>query len=164
MKNGKPLRFIAIVPVSSPSRMRISVLIQEQLRQMGIDMKIEQMDNAALSERQMKKDFDAAFASWHLPSSPDAIRGAWTTVGDKNYGAYSNRTFDVAIDSALAARSISASRAFFTKANQIIVDDAPAVWLYEPRSLIAVSRRLNPTGMRPSAWWLDIGSWKVEEK
>ena len=159
-----PLRFSAIVPVSSLSRMRMAVLTQEQLRRVGIDMRIEQMDFGAFSERQSKKDFEAAFASWHLPSSTEAVRGAWTTGGDQNFGGYSSRKFDFLIDSALGATTIRASREYFRRAHQVIVDDAPAVWLYEPRTLLAIRKKVQPTAMRPSAWWLDMGSWGVDMK
>ena len=161
-RNGRPLRFTSIVPVSSLSRMRIAVLIQEQLHRAGIDMVIEQMDFGAFSDRQSKNDFEAAFASWHLPSSTEAVKGAWTTGGAHNYGAYSNRAFDTLVDSALNASTVAASRGFFRQANQIIVDDVPAVWLYEPRALLALNKRIKPTRMRPSAWWLDMASWKVD--
>ncbi|MEO8193452.1 MAG: peptide ABC transporter substrate-binding protein [Gemmatimonadales bacterium] len=165
LKNGVPLRFDVIVPVSSMSRMRIAVLMQEQLRQAGVDMRIEQMDYTAFSARQSERSFDAALASWHLGSSPGAIRETWTSAaankGGLNYGQYRNAAFDAAVDSALNARSMAASREYFRRANQLIVDDAPAVWLYEPRTVIAIERRIRTTPMRPSAWWLDIGSWWI---
>jgi peptide/nickel transport system substrate-binding protein len=139
----------------------MAVLIQEQFRRAGIDMKIEQMDWSAFQTRQSETETEAAFASWHLPSSTESIKGAWTTNGEQNYSRYSNKKFDVLVDSALAAPDVAASRDYFGRANQIIVNDAPAIWLYEPRTVIAINKRIKPTPMRPSAWWLDIASWKV---
>lgn len=160
-KNGVSLQFTAIVPTSSMSRMRIAILIQEQLRQAGIEMRIDKMDWNAFQDRQSKSDFDVALASWHLPSNTEAVRGAWTTGGESNFGAYSNKVFDALVDSALNANTVTASKDYFRRANQLIVNDAPAIWLYEPRTLLAVNKRIQPTPMRPSAWWLDMASWKV---
>jgi peptide/nickel transport system substrate-binding protein len=145
--------------------MRIAVLLQEQLRRAGIEMRIEQMDFSAFSKRQSDRSFDAALASWHLGSNPSAAKETWTVKaagkGGLNYGGYRNPAFDSLIDSALTASTVAASRDLFRRAHQIIVDDAPAVWLYEPRTLLAVNRRITTTPMRPNAWWLDIASWKV---
>lgn len=160
-KNGTPLRFTAIVPVSSATRTRIAVLIQEQLRLAGITMRIEQMDYPAFQARQSDRDFDVALASWHLGSSPAGVRETWASTASLNYGGYVSQEFDNLIDSALEARSTGVSRQFFTRAHQIIIDDAPAVWLYEPRTILAVNRRIRTTPMRPNSWWLDIGGWSV---
>lgn len=165
-RNGIPLRFRLLVPVSSLSRMRIAVLIQEQLRQVGADAVIEQMDYSAFSARQSSRAFDAALASWHLGSSPEAVRVTWTTEAAKpgglNYGGYSSPAFDSIVDSALSATTLAGAREYFRRANQIIVADAPAVWLYEPKTLLAIHGRITPSPMRPNAWWLDIGGWTID--
>ncbi|HZJ00025.1 MAG TPA: hypothetical protein VFD22_05150, partial [Gemmatimonadaceae bacterium] len=108
--------------------------------------------------------FDGALAGWHLPSSTESVKGAWTSGGSENYGRYSNSIFDALVDSALSASSVDASRGFFRRAYQIIVDDAPGIWLYEPRTLIAINKRIQTTPMRPSAWWLDMSSWGLRPK
>jgi peptide/nickel transport system substrate-binding protein len=140
-------------------------MLQEKLRRVGVDLRIDQMDYSAFSSRQSKRSFDAALAAWHLGSSPSAIRQTWTSSaaepGGLNYGGYRNSVFDSYVDSALRTKSIAASREYFKRANQIIVDDAPAIWLYEPRTVIAVHRRIRTTPMRPNAWWLDIASWEI---
>ncbi len=165
-RNGIPLRFRLLVPVSSLSRMRIAVLIQEQLRQVGADAVIEQMDYSAFSARQSSRAFDAALASWHLGSSPEAVRVTWTTEAAKprglNYGGYSNPAFDSLVDSALSVTTLAGAREYFRRANQIIVDDAPALWLYEPKTLLAIHGRITPSPMRPNAWWLGIGGWTID--
>jgi peptide/nickel transport system substrate-binding protein len=162
-RDGKPLQIRVLVPVSSQSRMRMSVLIQEQLRAAGVDVILEQMDFAAFSARQAARDFEAALASWTLGSSPEAVRATWTSrAADEaglNYGGYRNPAFDLLVDSALAAPTVEESRRLFRKANQIIIDDAAAIWLYEPRSVLAVHSRISTSPMRPNAWWLGIAEW-----
>jgi peptide/nickel transport system substrate-binding protein len=164
-RNGVPLRFTTLVPSSSPSRVRIASLIQEQLRQAGIEMRTEQMDFQAFQQRQLRRDFDVSVGGWHMNSAPGMIRDTWTTrAGGKdgsNYGGYSNPVFDAYVDSALSASTIPASRAWFKRAHQIIIDDAPGVWLYEPRTEVAVQNRIETTPMRPNSWWLDVANWTI---
>jgi peptide/nickel transport system substrate-binding protein len=164
-RGGIPLRFRLIVPVSSQTRMNIAVLIQEQLAQVGAEVIIEQMDYSAFTARQAERSFDAALGSWTLGSSPEAVRVTWTSSAAKrgglNYGAYANPRFDALVDSALKVTTAGESRELFRMAHQVIIDDAPAVWLYEPRFLLAVHSRIVTPPMRPNSWWLSIPAWKI---
>jgi peptide/nickel transport system substrate-binding protein len=45
---------------------------------------------------------------------------------------------------------------------QRINDDAPAVWLFEPRPLLAVHRRLRVRGVRADAWWAGLADWTID--
>jgi peptide/nickel transport system substrate-binding protein len=163
-RNRRQLAFSLLVPTSSMNRMRMAVLLQAQLRRMGIRVDIEQMDNSALIARQEARSFDAALGGWHLGASPDGTRRAWSSVGvDKdgvNYGSYRSPTFDAQLDSALRADAAHA-RERFTLAYTTINEDAPAVWLYEPRTVIGLHRRLRPASMRPDAWWVDLADWYI---
>ena len=163
-KNGRELAFHLLVPTSSMNRLRLAVLVQAQLRTTGIRVDIEQMDNFAFIARQQARSFDAALGGWHLGASPDGTRQAWSTAGaDKdgvNYGSYENPTFDAQLDTALQADSAHA-REKFTLAYATINEDAAAVWLYEPRTVIGLHRRLRTGWMRPDAWWADLGDWYI---
>ena len=164
VKQGKELAFTVIAPTSSMNRLRMGVLIQEQLRRMGIRAHLEQLESATHTEREARGAFDAALGSWTMGSSPDGIRGAWTTSGvggsGVNYGSYSNPRFDALLDSALSAGSGKAADKF-TAAYTVINDDAPAVWLYEPRKIIGIHKRIRTSGMRPDAWWAGLAEWSI---
>jgi len=164
-QSGRSLAFTVIVPSTSGNRRRAAVLIQEQLRRMGIRLGIEEMDYSAFSERWRAGNFDAALGSWNMGSTPGATRVAWGTSGlsktGLNFAAYSNPVFDAAVDSALIALDQPTARAFFTRAYRTINEDAPAIWLYEPRTVLAIHRRIKPTSMRHGAWWTDLAGWSI---
>ncbi len=163
-KNGRELAFNLIVPTSSMNRMRMAVLLQAQLHSMGIGVDIEQMEGSAFMAREDSRNFDAALGNWHLGASPDGTRQAWSTAGmskdGMNFGSYENPTFDAQLDTALRADSAHA-RERFTGAYVTINEDAPAVWLYEPRTIIGLHRRIRTGWMRPDAWWADLGDWYI---
>lgn len=163
-KNGKPLSFSIIIPTNSKNRMKMGALLQEQLRRMGIQVRLELLERNTENDRESKGAFDAALGVWTMGSSPDGIKGAWTSQGigshGVNYGSYSNPRFDALLDSALEADP-SVGRERFTKAFAVINDDAPAIWLYEPRKIVGVNRRIRTTKMRPDAWWFDLAEWYI---
>ena len=95
----------------------------------------------------------------------DGLNDAWTTIGigknGVNYGAYSNPRFDTLLDSALFSSTADA-RDKFTAAYQVINDDAPAVWLYEPKKVLGIHRRFRISDRtRPDAWWFSLADWYV---
>ena len=163
-KNGRELAFPLLVTIGSMNRIRMGVLIQEQLRRMGIRVDLEQLENHALDARRASHAFDAAVGAWVMGASPDGTRAAWTTAGigkdGVNYSSYSNRAFDSQLDSALASDPAHA-REKFTAAYRIINEDAPAVWLYEPEAIIGLHRRIRTSQMRPDAWWFSLSDWSI---
>jgi peptide/nickel transport system substrate-binding protein len=164
-RKGKPLAFRVMVPSASANRTRTSVLLQEQLRRMGIRVELDRMELPAQTARAAGGDFDAELGAWSMHSSTDAVRDAWGTIGigknGVNYGAYSNRQFDALLDSALTSDPAH-ERARFTAAYQVINDDAPAVWLYEPRKILGIHDRFKTVNMRPDAWWFSLADWSVD--
>jgi peptide/nickel transport system substrate-binding protein len=165
-RNGVPLEFTLAVPGSSKGRTTIAVLMQEQLKSVGAKMNIEQLDFTAFIDRETRRDFDAVFGGWRVEPSPGGIRQTWGTAGSRarsgtNYGSYENAAFDALVDSGLAAPALEARRGFFTRAYQIIIDDAPAIWMAEPKRVMAVHRRIQTRGLRPDAWWINLGDWAI---
>jgi peptide/nickel transport system substrate-binding protein len=164
-RNKSKLEFSLLVPGSSKARSAMSVLIQEQLRKIGVKMNIDNADFAGFTARQGKRDFDALFGGWHVEPSPGGIRQTWGSAGARpggsNAGSYENPAFDAEVDSALAAMTLEERRDRFTRAYQIIIDDAPAIWLAEPKRIIAVQRRIRTTGLRADAWWANIPAWSI---
>jgi peptide/nickel transport system substrate-binding protein len=94
------------------------------------------------------------------------LRETWTSQaarasGGLNYGSYMNPKFDSYVDSARAALDLPTGRKFYTLAYQTIIADAPAIWLYEPRTVIGIHKRIKTTEMRADAWWTSLGDWFI---
>jgi peptide/nickel transport system substrate-binding protein len=165
MRGGKTLSFSVLAPMSSANRRKAGVLLQAQLRRIGAEVALEELEGGTFEARQTKRDFDAVLSAWTLGSSPAAVRATWTSRAARsdglNFGAYTSSTFDALVDSAMSTGDVVRARDYFRRANQTIIDDAPAIWLYEPRKILAIHRRINTVAMRPNAWWLEIGHWSI---
>ncbi len=164
-KNGTVLGFGILVPSSSVARMRASVLLQEQFRRVGADVKIEGTDFGGFVGRTTARDFDAMLGGWNQDAGPGNARDSWASVGatkgGNNYSSYRNPAFDAQLDSGLASFAQDRMRTHFAAAWRIITDDAPAIWLAEPRRVMAVHRRIEMTGGRPDAWWAGMAQWRI---
>jgi peptide/nickel transport system substrate-binding protein len=165
-RGGRPLAFSLLVPASSRTRQAAAVLLQAQLKSIGARVTIEQADFNAFLDRAHRGAFDALISGAHTNPSPRGVRELWSTPGPgrgaQNFGRWSNATFDAQVDSALEARTATAVRAHFRLAYQAAIDDAPAIWLYEPRPFAGVHRRLNIGPLRPDAWWSGVATWSID--
>jgi peptide/nickel transport system substrate-binding protein len=164
VKAGRELAFTLLLPSLNLNRRRLGVMIQEQLRKAGIKVTLEPLDNAALTARLSTHRFDASLSSWHLGASLDGTRSGWTRAGLEkggvNYGSYENPLFDAQLEFALEGDPLQ-SRSAFTNAFGIINQDAPAVWLYEAKTILGLHKRIRTPRMRPDAWWIGLGDWSI---
>jgi peptide/nickel transport system substrate-binding protein len=163
-RNGQPLAFAIAVPPSSKPRTRMAVLVQDQLARIGVRVTIDPVELRTLVTRLQKGDFDAAIWAWHTDASMSDLRQTWTKPAERlgtNWGAYENPVFDAAVDSALTTTDPARMRAYFHRAYTTITDDAPAVWLYQPRQVAGIQRRIQTAYMRPDAWWAHLADWSV---
>lgn len=164
-RNGQPLRFNLVTPVSSRYRMAYAVLIQEQLRRVGVQVDLEQMQANAAFERQAKRTYDAIMAAQSTDPSPSGYKQQWASTGvppaGQNWVSYRDPQYDALLDSALATSDPARVRAFMRRAFQLQADDAPGVWLYEVPTIAAVHRRIHPAPMRADGWWAHLADWTI---
>jgi peptide/nickel transport system substrate-binding protein len=164
-RNGRPLRFGVLVPASSQVRMRYAVLLQEQLKAIGATADVESIDFRAFVDRLQSGSFDAVLNGLSSDPARSGIRQNWGTVGflpaGQNYVRYSNRTVDALFDSAAATFNPARAEQYYHRAFQTLVDDAPAVWLYDVLTIAGAHKRIRPEGLRPDGWWVGLADWWI---
>jgi peptide/nickel transport system substrate-binding protein len=165
-RNGRLLQFTLSVPSSSKVRVQLAVILQEQLRQAGVKMDVEQLEFPALMDKAGKRAFDMTINQLNTQPSPGAVLGSWGIGGSRassgnNIGSYENPVFDANVDSALASFDPAKRRGYFTTAYETIIQDAPAIWLAEPFPTVGYHSRLQLGTLRSDAWWIHIPEWSI---
>jgi peptide/nickel transport system substrate-binding protein len=162
-----PLAFALIVPSSSAIRTKIAVLLQEQWRKAGVNVRLEPLEVNTFGARMEARKFEALLNAWHIDPTPSSVREEWASSeikpGGYNATSYRNPAFDAVIDSAIRSMNPSSSVELYRRGYRILTDDAPAMWIYELRNVQGVSKRIRPVGIRPDAWWADLADWSVAE-
>lgn len=164
-RNGRPLRFSLLVPSVSATRRQIAVVLQEQLRQVGADVQVDALEPAALQPRVTQGKFDAFIHVWVVDASPSSIGQAWggrDLEQSSNFGWYENPRVDSLIDLAVAATDRERAKGAYRQVYETIVQDAPAIFLWEPRTFAMVHKRIRFDRLRGDAWWTGIPSWRIE--
>jgi peptide/nickel transport system substrate-binding protein len=164
-KQGRPLEFNIVVPQSSRVRMAYAILLQEQLRGVGAKVNVETVDFPTLMTRQDARDFDAAIMAFSTDPGASGSKQYWhsasATKGGNNYVGYRSPRFDALLDSAIASFDPATSKAYARRAFEVLVHDAPAIWLYDIASLAGVHRRIRTTGMRADGYWSGLADWNI---
>ena len=160
-----PLAFSLMVPSSSAIRMKVAVVLQEQWRKAGANVRIEPLELNTFGSRMDSRKFETLLNAWHIDPTPSSVREEWASSeirpGGYNAASYRNPGFDAVIDSAVREMDPARSAALYRRGYRILTEDAPAVWLYELRNAQGVSKRIRTTGIRPDAWWANIADWSV---
>jgi len=160
-----PLAFSLSVPSSSTIRKRIAVLLQEQWRKAGADVRIDELELNAFGAKMETRNFEALLNGWHIDPTPSSVREEWASSeikkGGYNATSYSNPAFDAVIDSAVKEMNPARSIELYRRAYKILTEDAPAMWIYELRNVQGASKRIHPVGIRANAWWADLADWTI---
>jgi peptide/nickel transport system substrate-binding protein len=163
---GVPLSFGLMVPSSSTNRKRFAELIQAELKDVGALVFIESVDRATFSARVGGRKFDTNIGGTHTTPSPSGLRQTWTTTAIKakspfNAGRYSSPAFDAQVDSATTATDQTLAKVHYSKAYQVLLDDAPAAFLYSPITVAGANKRLVTGPLRADAWWKTLDRWSI---
>jgi peptide/nickel transport system substrate-binding protein len=168
-KLGTPLRFSLMVPSTSVPRKRYAVIIQDQLRRVGAQVDVDQVDPKVFLSRiqpgDKAGDFDAILHGYGVDPSPSGMRQNWGTAGigpqGQNVLRYSNPKFDALIDSVSTSFDPAQVRAYASRAFQQVINDAPAIWLYDYVTVNGVNRRVTVGPIRADGWWHTFAQWSI---
>ncbi len=164
-RNGVRLAFEIMVPSSSVERERMAVLLQDEWRQIGTDVSLLRLEVNALISRLESGRFDAFMGGWTVNPGLSGLRQVWSTraigAGGSNYGGYGNRNVDATLDTALTTFDPDLSRTALQRTLQMMLDDAPALWLGEPQAVAGMHRRIDPGVLPAIGYWHGLPDWRI---
>ncbi|MBW3573150.1 MAG: hypothetical protein KY467_18795 [Gemmatimonadetes bacterium] len=168
-KNGQPLRIE--VEVSSADQMRKDMLIfmQQQLRQVGIDMAIREMERASWVERLRGREFMASFWGWGWgpgvmgPNAEMLFHSRSIPPAGPNFAGYSNPRADALIDQILVENDTTRARGLWKQLEQQVIEDAVYAPIFLDPEFYAVNNRFANVKFRGPEWWEDVIFWSVPE-
>jgi peptide/nickel transport system substrate-binding protein len=150
---GKKVGF-SLLAHSDHLRSRVAAMIQEQLRQVGIEVSIVGLDPTGLVGRIGAGDYDAAYFGFESSSPDPALsQDFWLSRGRMHVWHPAQKSpataWEARMDGLMHVVATSADQAerqrAFATVQQIMVEEAPAIFLVAPRVVAAVSRRVGAT-------------------
>jgi len=163
---GDPFRIVAITSTANGYPVdKIAESVQEDFRQIGIDMQLERLEPAAVRERwRVSRDFDlyfvsrilfAGFSDYNYYHSSFVIS---TNEQGRNSGWVSEEG-DRLLDGIIREPDLEKQKQLLYDFQDLIADDLPALWFGFPRDLILV--RDNIKGYQPNSMWQTWNTWSL---
>lgn len=108
-----------------------SIVVQEQLKQIGIESEIDAQENATYLDNFFSGNFDIAVMGAAGYIDPDEFLRSMLATGEyTNASSYSNPAYDELLDEGLATQDRDARAAIYQQLQQIMIDDLPIIPLY----------------------------------
>jgi peptide/nickel transport system substrate-binding protein len=145
--------FTMLIPSGSPLATQEAQFLQSELQPAGITVNIKPEVFATLLDDTAAHNFQAALVGWSGRPDPDGNMYAWFhTGGGFNDMQYSNPQVDALLDDARTSTDQATRAQDYIQAQQLIVNDAPYIFINHGVSIQATSKKVQnflllPTGI-----------------
>ncbi|HOM69583.1 MAG TPA: peptide-binding protein [Smithellaceae bacterium] len=151
-KDGRPFTFELITNQGNETRQKCAEIIQRQLKEVGIDVKIRILEWAAfINDFINKRRFEAVILGWTIPLDPDAYdvwHSSKTAPEELNFISYKNPEVDALLEKARSTFEQKLRKKYYDRFQEILVEDQPYTFLYVPDELVIISKRFR--GIEPA--------------
>lgn len=128
-KDGVKLSFTMINRNSRPERTAIAQVIQAYLKEVGVDVQFENLENAAWLERWLSKDWDATIGGWIIPADP-SLTALYACGASNNHTGWCNEELDALMQEADGTFAFADRQALMNEVQAILADEARELPIY----------------------------------
>jgi ABC-type dipeptide transport system, periplasmic component len=166
-KGGQPFVFEIITNQGNETRQKCAEIIQRQLKEVGINVKIRILEWAAfVNDFINKRRFDAVILGWTITLDPDAYdvwHSSKTAPEELNFMSYNNPEVDELLEKGRGTFNQKERKKYYDRFQEILAEDQPYTFLYVPEELIIISNRFR--GIEPAPIGLDYNfiKWYVPQ-
>ncbi|HSF42158.1 MAG TPA: ABC transporter substrate-binding protein [Thermoanaerobaculia bacterium] len=162
-KSGKPFAFEILTNAGNQLRIDAVVMIQNQLKKVGIQVEPRQVEWNTLVDRTVAGDFAGSIVGFSVDTSLDltssfSIRGI---AEGANYMRYRNPEVDRLLNEALEQREMEQMGPYVRQVQQIIHREQPLTFLWESKRLSVIDRRVQDARPSPSSAFFNLQEWWV---
>ncbi|HVB09930.1 MAG TPA: ABC transporter substrate-binding protein, partial [Bacillota bacterium] len=132
-----------LVPTGNQIRMESAPLIQQNLKAVGLNVQLQQMDFATMLATAKKGQFDFELEASDFGVDP-SLSSVWFACGaGLNYGQFCDAQIDKDYQAGQSTPVLATRQAAYNDLQQRLHDLVPMVFLYIPSGLLAYNTRLN---------------------
>lgn len=152
---GFPDGFSTSITISdSQQRIDTAEILQNQLKAVGIDLKVNVLENATYLDKIVANDFDMFALGW-TTTTGDADYGLYETFHTgmptwSNTTQYSNPELDKYLDAGRATVDEAARKEAYLQAQKILVEEAPEIYLWNGEEILAARDNVKGLMLSPS--------------
>ncbi|MCA1648524.1 MAG: ABC transporter substrate-binding protein [Chloroflexi bacterium] len=145
-KDGQAIKLQVLYPSSSGPRGKIAAYMQQQYKQLGIEVEVKSLDfNAYTEQVQNRHDFDISLAAYGGGSlDPDlGPRAQLISSGQQNVTGYANPQVDDLFKLAANELDDAKRKQMYDQIQTLVNADLPSHYLYALKAIDAFSRKVQ---------------------
>ncbi len=160
-KDGRPFRFELSTNTGNRQREDATVMIQEQLRRIGVAVEPRVLEFHSLMDQLDDGSYHATVAGFGMDTSLDltSIFHSRSIADANNYARYRNPEVDRLIERVLRYPEIGQARDDLHRIQQIVHDEQPLTYLWESQRINAANRRLRNVQSNIMYSLFDVEEW-----
>lgn len=163
-RDGKPFSFELTTNAGNQPRVDALVMIQEQLKRVGIQAQPKVLEFHTLVQANDRGAYDGTLTGISMDTSLDLRYGyhsASIQTGD-NFSRYSNPEIDRLIDAASAQLDVRRSLPYLLQIQEILHQDQPLTFLWESQRLLGFNRRIRDARPSSLSLFANLEEWHIE--
>jgi len=164
-RNGQPFRFTILTNQGNEVRRQVAELIQQQLKQVGIDVKIRIVEwSTFVHEFIDKRRFEAVLLAWSLSRDPDLydlFHSSKTKEGEYNFVGYRNPDVDRLLEEGRRTFDQVQRQEIYHAVHRQLYADQPYTFLYVADALPIISSRFRNVQTSPIGIGYNMIDWYV---
>jgi peptide/nickel transport system substrate-binding protein len=159
-RQGRPLRFTLGTNAGNQRRADIATVVQQQWRQIGVDVQLQSIESNTFFDRLQKRDFEAAIGGWQVGLAPD-ISDQWRGDNVFNYTSFDDPEVSRLFDQALSQPTEDAAAPYWRQAAEGIVAKQPYTWLFYMDIVYGVNDRVKGTRIDTYGAFQNLHEWWI---
>ncbi len=165
-RQGRPFAFELTTNSSNRIRTAALVMIQEQLRKVGIAATPRTLEIHALTEANREHAFDATLSGWAIDTTLDLkpYFHSSESAGGYNFGSYHNGEVDRLLEAARRAATPQGALPDLLRTQQILHAEQPYTFLWEPQRLCAVRDDLTDVQPNAISAYFNLPEWQRQSR
>ncbi len=168
--NSLFLKFM-LTTINQPQLVQIANALKNSWQKVGVTVDIKAVEISELKSIIKTRDYDALLYGEALGSEPD-LYPFWhsSQVNDPglNLSTYQNKDADQLLKEARETLDITIKQENYEKLQNIIIGDAPALFLYNPDYIYWVSQKINGINttriVDPAKRFSNVSEWFIKTK
>jgi peptide/nickel transport system substrate-binding protein len=166
-KDGKPFEFTVLTNAGNEARAKTAAILQQNLAEVGIRMKIRTVEWAAfINEFIDKRKFDAVILGWNITPDPDQFdiwHSSKTGPKELNHIGFANPEVDRLLDEGRSTFDLEKRKKAYFRIQEVLAEEQPYVFLFVPEALPVVQNRIRGIVPAPAGITYNFIKWYVPE-
>ncbi len=167
-RDGEPFQFTIITNQGNDERKQAAEIIQQNLKAVGIAVKIKIVEwQAFINQFVDKRKFEAIILGWSIGIDPDNYimwHSSQTGPNEYNFVSYSNPEVDRLLVLGRKTFDREKRQEIYRKIHAILAEDQPYCFLFVPDALPIVNTKFHGIRQEKGGIWYNFEDWWVPKR